>query len=110
LATLFAFHANTLLFLTARKTLKPSRHDLLHYLLKMEREASPIRMDIVGRRLARKTWWAQGSFGFATMSRVIRIAPVGLRGRFRSWALRYGCPHSHALLRSADQGTFFQET
>jgi hypothetical protein len=54
LATLFAFHANTLLFLTARKTLKPSRHDLLHYLLKVEREASPIRMDITGRRLAAK--------------------------------------------------------
>jgi hypothetical protein len=48
--------------------------------------------------ISRKTWWAQGSFGFATMSRVIRIAPVGLRGRFRGWALRYGCPHSHTLL------------
>jgi hypothetical protein len=70
LATLFAFNANTLLFLTARKTLKPLRHDLLHH-------RAPI---------SRKTWWAQGSFDFATMSRVIRIAPVGLRGRFRGGA------------------------
>ena len=53
---------NTLLFLTARKTLKPLRHDLLHYLLKVERErerererqASVIRMDMIGRRLAAK--------------------------------------------------------
>jgi len=44
------------------------------------------------------------------MSRVIRIAPVGLRGRFRSWALRYGCPHSHALFRSASGYKFFKET
>ena len=49
--------------------------------------------------ISRKTWWAQGSFGFATMSRVIRIAPVGLRGRFRAGRYAsYGCPHSHALL------------
>jgi hypothetical protein len=47
--------------------------------------------------ISRKTWWAQGSFGLATMSRVIRIA-----GRpawaFQGLALRYCCPHSHALL------------
>jgi hypothetical protein len=70
LATLFAFNANTLLFLTARKTLKPSvarerfapiSDNLREWLLPLARKNGPIVSRVLMHAL-RKTWKRAGLY------------------------------------------------